>query len=292
MIVESGRALTARIRSQLSNGEVRLDDQALSFESRLIAEKITGDGFTKLTLNEYDLSQPQELELGRIISERNKGKPLAYIIHSTTFRNLDLYVDERVLIPRPETEIVVQHVVDFLRANKSMKKIVFDIGTGSGAIALSIANESPNAVVYASDISIDALNVAKLNAKATDISVSQISFFESNLFDQCPNKLHGEVDVIVSNPPYIGLDEIDSIESSVLNFEPRLALFSGEDGKDLYCRLISESKDWLKEDGRLVIEISPRHVEDMVEAKTDFGFSSLEIHKDLAGRDRIAIFGK
>lgn len=290
--MESGRALMARIRSQLSSGEIRLDNQALSFESRLIAQEITGDSYTKLALNDYELNHQQKLTLERIISERNTSKPLAYVLNCVTFRGLDLYVDERVLIPRPETELVVQHAIDTLKANDLVQKIVFDIGTGSGAISLSVATEIPNAVVYASDISFEALEVAKFNSRSLDLSTSRISFLKSDVFDEFPIELRGDVDVIISNPPYIGLDETDSIEKSVLYFEPHQALFSGEVGTDHYLQLISKSKDWLKRDGHLIVEISPRHVEFMVKAKAEFGFSSLEIFKDLAGRDRVAIFYK
>ncbi|HMS25606.1 MAG TPA: peptide chain release factor N(5)-glutamine methyltransferase [Acidimicrobiia bacterium] len=274
-------------------------DDARTFEARIIAEHVTGDSYSELMVSSYELTQRQAEDVDRIIAQRNGGKPLAYILHSVTFRELDLYVDERVLIPRSETEIVVQYALDILsrhpepvasRHPEPAKDLnVIDIGTGSGAIALSIAYEEMRAQVYATDISTDALDVARLNGVATGSAAVRVKFYCGDLFSALPVELRGTVDVIVSNPPYIGNDEKEEIDSAVLEHEPHIALFSGEEGSDIYDRIIDRGREWLKSDGHVVLEIAPRHVEFIKQSAIDSGYTKTEIFSDLTGRERIAV---
>lgn len=290
--METGRALINRIESKLSGSLASESRESISFESRIIAEEITGDSYTELCLNSYELNPKQELQLSQIFQERLSGRPLAYVLNSTTFRDLDLFVDERVLIPRSETELVTQHAIDILKNDGCDKPVVLDIGTGSGAIALSIAHEVRDSKVIGGDISSDAITVAKLNGIATGSAAARVEFIISDLFESFPSALKGKVDLVVSNPPYIGRDEAELVDESVIDNEPHDALFSGETGVDHYVAIISEAKEWLKQNGSLVLEISPRHVEFMEEEKVANGYSMLNIYKDLVDRERIAIFEK
>ncbi len=266
-------------------------DDARTFEARIIAENVTGDSYSELMVSSYELTARQISDIDAIITQRNTGKPLAYILRSVTFRELDLYVDERVLIPRSETEIVVEHALDILSRHPEPAKDlnVVDVGTGSGAIALSIAYEEMRAQIYATDISADALDVARLNGVATGSAAVRVKFYCGDLFSALPEELRGNVDVIVSNPPYIGIDEKEELDSTVLEYEPHLALFAGEEGSDIYGRIIDQARDWLKDDGRLVLEIAPRHVEFIKQSAIDNGYINAEVFSDLTGRERIAV---
>ena len=163
------------------------------------------------------------------------------------------------------------------------------MGTGSGAIAYSIANEVPNAKVYAADVSPEAVEVARLNGSAVGSAAARVEIVLSDLFAELPFSLKGNIDLIISNPPYIGLDEKEELDVSVLGFEPHLALFSGENGADHYERIISESIEWLKSGSKLVLEISPRHVSFIEAFSKSSGFSNCEIRNDLSGRERVAV---
>lgn len=289
--METGQQLISRIESEINVELFDLDLSARKYEARLIAEYVTGDEYSKLITGRYDLSEHRQCRIEEITIERNKGVPLAYVINNTHFYGIDLFVDQRVLIPRPETEIVVEQAINIINKSKKLEPLVLDLCTGSGAIAIAISNNHPMVQIIGSDISQDAIDVAKLNAATIGNNSARIEFVNSDLFDQIDPSLKGSVDLIVSNPPYIGIDEIKEVEKSVLAFEPYQALFSDENGTMHYKEIIALAGEWLTRTGKLVLEISPRHVEFIDTIARENNYTDVEIIRDLQGRERVAILG-
>ena len=221
----------------------------------------------------------------KLIQRRLKGEPIAYIVGSKEFMNFDLIVDENVLIPRPETEILVEIVIDRLK-NISGKIKIADLGTGSGAIAISIAKFIVNVEVEAVDISEKAIEVAKLNAINNNVA-DKINFHVGDLFDPIFDQ---QFNVIVSNPPYIPSDIINTLQSEVKNYEPRIALDGGADGLNFYRKIINESPKLLLKNGFIAVEIGYDQSELITNLIESGGrFKQIEVIKDLAGLDRIVI---
>lgn len=205
--------------------------------------------------------------------------PLAYIMHSQEFMRMKFYVDENVLIPRQDTEVLVEKVMKTCKENSK----ILDMCTGSGAIAISLAKYIPQSSVTASDISIEALKIAKRNANSNNVKVS---FIESDLFENIEEK---EWDVIVSNPPYIETDVIKSLQQEV-QMEPIIALDGGVDGLDFYRKIITDASSYLIKGGILALEIGYNQAEKVTELlKENRKYSEIEVIKDLAGNDRVII---
>ena len=194
------------------------------------------------------LTKNQEDKFFEGISKLSKGVPIEHITHNKEFMKLNFFVDENVLIPRQDTEVLVEEVLKI--AQKIRAKKILDLCTGSGAIAVSLAKYLPNAEISALDISNKALEVAKLNAKTNKVE-NQITFVESNLFE---NLLKEKYDIIVSNPPYIKQDIIKELDKEVQK-EPHIALDGGKDGLDFYRKIIDEGYEYLKYGGYLCLEI-------------------------------------
>jgi release factor glutamine methyltransferase len=228
-----------------------------------------------------------------MVARRLTGEPLQYVMKSWAFRHLDVMVDNRVLIPRPETEVVVQTAIDLanvmLRKSK-LKLRVADLGTGSGVIGLSLANELPrgSTEVWLTDLSADAIEVARANLAGSGLINSDVRIVQGSWFAALPSELKNSFDLIVSNPPYIGVYD-PSVEASVRNYEPHLALFAGSDGLDAYREIIAHAGEWLVTDGWLILEIGHQQGDLVRELLAQNKFEQIEIRQDLAGRDRIAI---
>lgn len=212
------------------------------------------------------------------IEKLKKNFPIQYITNYQEFMKLKFYVDENVLIPRDDTEILVQEVLD----KSNSKDKILDLCTGSGAIGVSIKKYKSDAKVYASDISLNALNVAKKNAEINNVD---IIFLNSNLFE---NIKEYNFDIIVSNPPYISKKEMAELELQVKK-EPEIALYGGIDGLDFYKKIISEAKKYLKINGFLMVEIGYNQKENVEKIFHDNGYSNVVSKKDLYGNDRIVI---
>lgn len=212
------------------------------------------------------------------IKRRTKGEPLAYIIGRKEFMSLNFKVNPDVLIPRPDTEILVETALETARQNNL--KTICDVGTGSGAIAISMAVYLPSAEVYAIDLSPAALEIARENARLNKVN---IHFREGDLLS--PLAGTAGLDMVLANLPYVTVAEIEELESGVKDWEPRMALVAGGDGLDVYRRLVPQAYEILKPGGYILWEIDPRQAEtarDMLP-----GFSGIEIIKDGAGRDRV-----
>lgn len=232
-------------------------------------------GINRDQVNEDTLVSPKNIDkINKIVAERISGRPLWYCIGDTDFYGYTINVDERVLIPRPETEILVENALKTIDNNS----VVLDLCTGSGAIAIAVQKEK-NAKVFAVDISQDAINLAKENATKNN---ADITFIQSDLFAN----LNGQkFDVIISNPPYIKSEDISSLQKEVKDFEPILALDGGTDGLDFYRRIANEVKEYLNENGVVLLECGQGQAQEI--KKMFVGFKSVEIIKDYSQIDRI-----
>ncbi len=216
------------------------------------------------------------------------GEPLQYVLGRWGFRHLDLMVDRRVLIPRSETETVVE--VALQRARSMPGPIICaDLGTGSGAIGLSLASELPldGVTVWLTDRSLDALDVARANSAGLGRAAANVRLAHGRWFDALPAELRGGLAVVVSNPPYVA-DDDHELESIVREWEPAIALFGGPDGLDEIRHLAAEAPRWLRPGGWLIMEIGSAQGSHVAEVLCGAGFDDVEITPDLHGRDRVA----
>jgi release factor glutamine methyltransferase len=218
------------------------------------------------------------------ITRRAKGEPAAYITGNKHFMSLNFIVTPDVLIPRPETELLVENTIEVSKSYKG-KISILDIGTGSGAIAISLAKFIDNADIYATDTSAKALEIATQNAKKHDVE-SIIKFIEADLFPKEELKF----DIIVSNPPYIKTSDISSLQPEIRNHEPISALNGGPDGLDYYRRILEKAGNYLKEGGYLLLEIGADQSKDVIKIINDrLKLKNILIKKDMSGLDRVVI---
>lgn len=228
----------------------------------------------------------------QMVARREKGEPLQYVLGRWGFRTLDLLVDRRVLIPRPETEVVAALAIEAARARAEPGRpaVVVDLGTGSGAIALSLAAECwPHVEVWATDASADALAVARANLAGLGRRAGVVRAVQGDWFAALPAELRGRVDVVVSNPPYVATS--DALPSEVVDWEPRDALLSGPDGLDDLRRIVTEAPAWLAPGGALVVEIGEAQGAAALELAAQAGLIDAEVRPDLAGRHRALVAG-
>ncbi len=239
---------------------------------------------------EKEVSEENQRIFKDHIEKRTKFMPIQYIVNKQEFMGVEFYVEEGVLIPRGDTEILVEKVIEIYKDGFSPNKVkIMDIGTGSGAIAVSLAKYIENSALTAIDISPKALEIAGRNARNNNVE-SKITFQLGSLF----NPLHGKdeykaYDFIISNPPYIPKSVVETLDSGVKDYEPRLALDGGEDGLDFYREITLESKDYLKAGGWLMFEIGYDQGEAVRQLLNINGFGDIKIIKDLSGLDRVVI---
>jgi release factor glutamine methyltransferase len=223
---------------------------------------------------ERELSAAQAAELEHLVARREAREPLAYLLGEWGFRRLTLKVDRRVLVPRPETEVVVDRCLELLRDVD--RPAVLDVGTGSGAIALAIADEHPGARVTAIDDSPGALEVARENALMAGLEVTLV---EHDVGDG----LEGEYDLVVSNPPYVGPEEIETLEPEVRDWEPRVATV----GEEHTEAIAAAAAGVLVPGGRLVVEVADGRAAQVCAVLRRLGYEDVRSGRDLTGRDRI-----
>ena len=228
-----------------------------------------------------EIDKQQQWQYFVNIEKLTKGVPLQHITHRQEFMKMDFFVDENVLIPRPDTEILVEEVIKI--AQKYNLPRILDLCTGSGAIAISLKKFVPNADITAVDISEKALEIAQRNAKKLE---TKINFLKSDLFDKLDNK---KFDIIVSNPPYIRKDEIKKLSEEVQK-EPKIALDGGEDGLDFYRIITEQAINYLKTGSFLCFEIGYNQKNDVIKIIEDEqNYKNTYCKKDLYGNDRIII---
>jgi release factor glutamine methyltransferase len=224
-----------------------------------------------------------------MVERRRGGEPLQYVLGIWGFRQLDLIVDRRVLIPRPETESVVDvALAELRRLAPAHPPLAVDLGTGSGAIALSLALEVPRARVWGTDRSADALAVARANLAGMGSRVAtRVRLGAGDWFDALPGELRGQVDLIVSNPPYIAAAE--ELPAEVAEWEPAAALVAGPTGLEDVARIVAAAPGWLRRPGAIVVEIAPHHADEAAELAIRAGFDTVDVQPDLAGRLRALV---
>jgi release factor glutamine methyltransferase len=224
------------------------------------------------TQHDRPLTDTERTAARELVQRRGQREPLAYVLGDWDFRRLTLKTDRRALVPRPETEIVVERCLALLRGIDAPK--VVDVGTGSGAIALALKQERPDAIVVATDISADALALARENATANELDVR---FLQGDLLEG----VDGPLDLVVSNPPYVGAEEMDALEPEVRKWEPRGALV--DEGQTL--RLARDAQSVLE--GWLVLEVHEERAQELGDALAKLGYRGVSIGLDLAGRERV-----
>lgn len=258
--------------------------QESNLKSRLLMQYILNKPRQYLLIHDNEeLTNKQEKSYLENIEKMIKGVPLQHITHSQEFMKMNFYVNEKVLIPRPDTEILVEEVINI--AKKINAKKILDLCTGSGAIAISLAKYIENSQITAVDISEEALRIAKLNAVNNNVE-DKITFVKSDLFE---NIVKEKYDIIVSNPPYIKKDFMKKLDKEVQQ-EPYIALDGGYDGLDFYRKIISEGYQYLKFKGYLCMEIGydqKQEVFDIIKSQEKYSNTYSKI--DLGGNDRIVV---
>ncbi|MCC3869167.1 peptide chain release factor N(5)-glutamine methyltransferase [Terrisporobacter mayombei] len=233
---------------------------------------------------EKSLSEDEEKLFSKLINERLNNRPIAYIVGNREFMGLDFYVQEGVLIPRPDTEVLVEEIIE-LGKNKGPINIL-DIGTGSGAITVSLAKYLDNAKITSVDISDIALEIGKKNAESNNVK-DRITFIKSDLFTNIDDNMR--FDIIVSNPPYIKREVIETLDKQVKDFEPYNALEGGIDGLDFYRAITIQSKKYLNNDGILAYEVGHDQSEEVSKLMESDGYTNIYTRKDLQQIDRVVI---
>ena len=264
------------VKEVLNDTKKRLKEQGIdtfSLDSSLLVSEVTG--FTKIQLVTHDRDEVTVEQLDRLenlVEERLKNKPMQYILGHCEFMGLDFKVTENTLIPRGDTENIVEEVIATIE--DSGYNTVLDMCTGTGAIAISVAHYT-KAKVTASDISRE--NAQNLNA--------DVNFIESDLFENINEKF----DVIVSNPPYIESEVIPTLMEQVKDYEPMLALDGGKDGLDFYRNIINQANNYINQNGCIVFEIGYNQGGQVKSLLENAGFVNINVKQDLAGLDRLVI---
>ena len=255
------------------------DLEAKNVAKRALAFLLKKD-FTYLAIySEEKLNKEIEYSYMETLSKIEEGMPLQYITHEQNFMGINFCVDENVLIPQPDTEILVKEVLDICKRNNIVK--ILDMCTGSGAIAISLAKDLKSAKIFASDISKKALKVAKKNAEKESVDVF---FIESDLF----SKIDEKFDLIVSNPPYIKTEVIKTLDKQVHN-EPLIALDGGKDGLLFYRSILNNAKDFLNDNGFIALEIGFDQKDEVISLMKKEGYKNVYSKKDLGNNDRIVV---
>jgi release factor glutamine methyltransferase len=230
-----------------------------------------------------------------MLGRRESGEPVQYVLGHWAFRKLDLLVDRRVLIPRPETEVVVEVALAELALiaparTKSAHPVVVDLGTGSGAIALSIATEHCDVKAWATDTSYEALAVASANlARLGAQAVGRVRLVQGSWWSALPPELKGSVTLAVANPPYVAEGEVADLPEEVSRWEPRQALVAGPTGLEALEAIVSEAPAWLAGRSTLVAEIAPHQSGAAKRLARSAGFGDVTVRNDLAGRERVLV---
>lgn len=278
----------ASLREALRWGEQTLARSALD-STRLDAEVLLTHvlGITRAQLHAHPQSQLSSVELTRyrqLIERRAQREPVAYIVGHKEFYGLDLFVDNRVLIPRPETELLVEKAIQI----SQRQSVVADVGTGSGAIAISLAVHLPHVLVYATDASPGALEVATRNCRRHGVE-ERVRLLQSHLLEPLPEP----VDLIVANLPYVSQAELAQLPPEISLYEPREALNGGPDGLDHIRRLLAQAEGHLKPNGVVLLEIGATQGQAVVAlARRHFPAARVEIVRDYAGLDRVVMVSR
>ena len=274
------KAGIAFVKKELAGIYAREEIESLTF---LIFEKLKGYSRTQFLLAKDEELCPEELsEIEKIVARLKNHEPIQYILGTTEFYGLPFYTVPEVLIPRPETEELVQWIT---QENKNSKPTILDMGTGTGCIAISLQKNIPQSTVLACDISPACLETAKRNSELNSAEVSVIQY---DILSNAPDFSFPELDIIVSNPPYIRETEKTLMEKNVLDHEPELALFVPDENPLIFYEQIADfSRIHLKNKGCLYLEINEAFGPECYEMLQEKGFSEIVLKKDIHGKDRM-----
>lgn len=255
-------------------------------EARWLVERISGYPAAELFVNETEAVSARGVAFfDALVARRCTGEPLQYVLGQWSFRTLELHLTRDVLIPRPETEHVAGiAIAAAVSAARFGPPTVVDLGTGSGAIALSVAAEVPSSLVWATDVSEAALRVARANLAGMGRAGTRVTMCLGSWFEALPPELTGGIDVLVSNPPYVPRDA--PLPDDVRDHEPHLALFADDDGFECVHTILAEAPRWLRPGGVVVVEMGETQTERAVSIARSVGLVGLETIVDLAGRPR------
>jgi len=279
------------IREALAQGSADLKFAGIKTHlldaSILLAHILKTDRTILIAKGTDSISEEESESFCKLLERRAKGECTAYIIGKKEFRGLEFDVNPFVLVPRPETETLVETAIDIIqnkiKGNSHVN--ILDLCTGSGAIAISLKNEIPMCDVTATDISSNALKTAIHNAEKL-LGGNHIDFLQGNLYSALHSPLPAPFSLIVSNPPYISSDEIQTLSAEVQN-EPRLALDGGTSGLEIIKRIIEKAPEHLKQNGYLLLEADPRQMEQINILLAKNKFKDIQLFKDLSGANRV-----
>lgn len=275
------------IREAVSYGQRKLADAGIEtprLDSELILSHVLKTDRLGLLLNYTSrLSERQQKNYYKLLNFRCRHVPVAYIIRKKEFYGLDYFVRQGVLIPRPETELLVEKTLEAIQNKKT--PLVADLCCGSGAIAVAVAYSNNDVKVYASDISEVAISVAEKNTIKHGVA-NRIFLMCGDLWQPFEKSGIKNLDVVVSNPPYIPSNEMKNIHDDI-KIEPVLALDGGNDGLNIYRKIIGKARNFLNKNGSIILEIGWNQAAEVVELLKDAGFSDIQIMEDYAGFDRV-----
>ena len=277
------------IRSAIIKGANILKNKSINsakLDSEILLASVIDKDRKYLIFNNDQIIKEKNLKhFQKLINKRSFGEPIAYLTNEKFFWNYKFFVTKDTLIPRPDTELIVEQILKLTKSKTKMK--ILDIGVGSGCILLTILKERKNFYGVGVDISKKCLNISKINAKNLEVS-SRVNFFKSDVdkFDL------GKYDLIVSNPPYIKKFDLKYLEKDVVNFEPKLALDGGLDGLSEIRKVIKKSSELIKKNGKFVLEIGFDQKNKVINLLKDRGFYINSISKDLAKNDRCIVSTK
>ena len=279
MNIQSAIIKGANILKDKSINSAKLDSEIL------LASVIDKDRKYLIFNNDQIIKEKNLKHFQKLINKRSFGEPIAYLTNEKFFWNYKFFVTKDTLIPRPDTELIVEQILKLTKSKTKMK--ILDIGVGSGCVLLTILKERKNFYGVGVDISKKCLNISKINAKNLEVS-SRVNFFKSDVdkFDL------GKYDLIVSNPPYIKKFDLKYLEKDVVNFEPKLALDGGLDGLSEIRKVIKKSSELIKKNGKFVLEIGFDQKNKVINLLKDRGFYINSISKDLAKNDRCIVSTK
>jgi release factor glutamine methyltransferase len=277
------------IQSAIIKGANILKDKNINsakLDSEILLASVIDKDRKYLILNNDQIIKEKNLKhFQKLINKRSFGEPIAYLTNKKHFWNYKFFVTKDTLIPRPDTELIVEQILKLTKSKTKMK--ILDIGVGSGCVLLTILKERKNFYGVGVDISKKCLNISKINAKNLEVS-SRVNFFKSDVdkFDL------GKYDLIVSNPPYIKKIDLKYLEKDVVNFEPKLALDGGLDGLSEIRKVIKKSSELIKKNGKFILEIGFDQKNKVINLLKDKGFYINSISKDLAKNDRCIVSTK
>jgi len=277
------------IQSAVIEGTSVLKNKSIisaQLDTEILMAKALGKSREYIILNHDKVLNIENLEyFKKLVHERATRKPIAYLLNKKFFWKSEFYVNKKTLIPRPDTEIIIEQILKVTEHKNYLK--ILDIGVGSGCILLTILKERKNFYGTGIDISKDSLKVSKINAKKLFVE-ERIKFYKSDVdkFDQ------GKYDLIVSNPPYIKKNNLKYLESDVLKFEPKIALDGGLDGLSVIRKVIKKSSELLKKNGKFILEIGFDQKSKVIKLLKDKGFYINSTIKDFAKNDRCIVSTK